>query len=47
MKVPALRHQPAQQRRQVFQVPGNQVAHLAIGLGIALPDTVNRQQARA
>ena len=40
MKLPALRRQPPQQRRQVNQPLRDQVAHLAAALHFALPYAV-------
>jgi len=47
-KLPALRRQAAQQRRQVLQVPGNQVADVTATLDVALarPDTTPRPRQR-
>jgi hypothetical protein len=42
MKVPRLRNQVAQERRQIFQMPRNQVRHLALPFQY----TVYRQQPR-
>ena len=48
-EIPAPRHQIAQQRREVAQARGDQVAHFAaafpIRVGTALPGALHRQQA--
>ena len=44
-KLPALRGQPAQQRRQIHQPLRDQVPHLTPTLHIALPHTPHRHQA--
>ena len=41
-EIPALGHQPAQHRRQILQLPRNQVLHVTL----ALPDAVHQQQSR-
>jgi hypothetical protein len=50
MKVPAHRVQLPQQRGEIFEMLGNDVAHLAGLAGafidVALPHAVDRQQAR-
>lgn len=44
MKLPALGHQTTQQRREVFEVLGDQVAHLAAAVFITLPLAVDGHQ---
>ena len=47
MKIPAPRHQVAQQRREVAQAGGDQVAHFTAAFHVALPGALHRQQAGA